>query len=73
MGNNIAGFALIMVGLILFIMATPTLQSSVDTGTGKALENESATVKNIYSVYAIFIPLLGIFFFMAGTGILWKG
>lgn len=71
--NKAMGFVLVILALIVFIMSASTLQSSVDTGAGTPLENESVAVKNVYSVYDIFIPLIGIFLFIAGIGMLWKG
>lgn len=73
MGQEVIGFFLIILGLILVLVSAPAMQQSVDTKTGSALENETLAIKNIYNVYQYIIPLLGIIVLIMGALMVWKG
>lgn len=68
-----AGIFLCILSLILFVFALPTLENSVDTRPGTALENTSATNKNILSIYSVMFAMMPAFMFGAGILLAWKG
>lgn len=71
--NAIIGIVLIVLAFILFITAVPTLNTSVSTAPNTTLENETSTIKTIYSINGLLIAMLPIMVFIMGLGMIWKG
>ena len=62
MTNWIAGLAIVAIGLVVYIVVATSLGGTVvtqtATGTGKPLENASATGKTMYSLVELLYPIM---------------
>ena len=70
---KVMGLFLIIIAFIIFIYAVPTLNENVKTTSGTPLENETKTIKDIYSIYGLMIAIIPAFIFIVGAGLIWKG
>ncbi len=66
------GAVLIFIALIIYFIAVPSLATAVDTGSGGNLENESSSIKEIYSVYDTLIAVFPFILIVIGFGFMVK-
>jgi len=67
------GVFLIILSMIFFITAIPSLNESISTDTGKPLENATSTFKMIYNTYSLMLAVIPILLLGMGVLLLWKG
>ena len=72
-GVKIIGAFFMIIALILWITALPTMTQAVDTRAGHTLENESTTNKQFYSFYDTMFAIMPYLIFALGFGVAWKG
>ena len=70
--NQVLGMVLISIAILIFVVATPTLVTAVKTGNGTALENETATIKQIYEQTPILIAFIPIIMFVVGLTLIFS-
>lgn len=68
-----AGIFLVILSLILWVTALPSVENNMQTDTGKPLENLSVTSKTIVNSYSIMFSLVPVILFSMGLLLAWKG
>ena len=67
------GAFLIILALIVYFSSLSSLEASVDTSPGSALENQTAVNKTILGTYGYVFAVLPYMLFGIGVLLLWKG
>lgn len=70
---KVIGLFLVVLAFIIFIYAAPSLTNSIRTDANSTLENETETIKNVYSLNGLLIAFMPMIIGLMGLGLLWKG
>jgi drug/metabolite transporter (DMT)-like permease len=69
----IYGIIAIVIGVVMLTSFGGTIVTATATGTGKPLENASATSKTMYGMIELLYPIMGVLFMVGGAFSLGKG